>query len=152
SWRRPQRRSVPCVSTTVESEKTPANIRLDPTGETPAGRPERSARRKIVWPDRPAGPVWEGDPDGGRSPPIRQNEYQFCYSSSMLLGRWHMVDDGRDFLKGEYECGQKTYEVQFNHFMGVFNFWVAVITLPSAAGLIRLMATRGTIDPNAATI
>ncbi|HEY9152959.1 MAG TPA: hypothetical protein VIN60_08755 [Anaerolineales bacterium] len=61
-----------------------------------------------------------------------------------------MPDDVREFLKGEYECAQKTYEVQFNHFMGVFNFWIALITLPSAAGIITLMA-KGPTETDAIT-
>lgn len=52
------------------------------------------------------------------------------------------------FLISEYEFLQKAYEVQFNHFMGVFYFWVAVITAPITAGLVsepKLEQTLGII-------
>ncbi|MCK4823460.1 hypothetical protein KA005_47350 [bacterium] len=42
----------------------------------------------------------------------------------------------KDYFIAEYEAWLKSYEVQFTHFMGVFYFWVAVVTFPATAGLI----------------
>ncbi len=47
-----------------------------------------------------------------------------------------MNERGQKFLEGEYEVAVKTYELQFTHFMGVFYFWIAVMTFPATAGLI----------------
>lgn len=41
-----------------------------------------------------------------------------------------------DFLRTEYEFLNKAYEIQFTHFMGVFYFWIAVIGIPTTAGII----------------
>ena len=46
-----------------------------------------------------------------------------------------MGDKGDEYLRGEYEFFQKAYEVQFTHFMGVFYFWIAVVTFPATASL-----------------
>ena len=42
----------------------------------------------------------------------------------------------KDYFIAEYEAWLKSYEVQFTHFMGVFYFWMAVVTFPATAGLI----------------
>jgi hypothetical protein len=47
-----------------------------------------------------------------------------------------MGDAVREYFKTELEHFQKAYELQFNHFMGVFYFWIGVVTLPSTAGLL----------------
>ncbi len=55
-----------------------------------------------------------------------------------------MTDEAREFLRGEYDALHKmAYESQFNHFMGVFYFWIAVVTFPATAGLI---ASSGTFE------
>ena len=47
-----------------------------------------------------------------------------------------MNEEIRDYYKIELEHFQKSYELQFNHFMGVFYFWIGVVTLPATAGLL----------------
>ena len=53
-----------------------------------------------------------------------------------------MKDEAREFLRIEHDTLFKmAYESQFNHFMGVFYFWIAVVTFPGTAGLIANSAT-----------
>lgn len=47
-----------------------------------------------------------------------------------------MSKKANDYFRLEYEAWHKSYEIQFTHFMGVFYFWVAVVTFPATAGLI----------------
>ena len=47
-----------------------------------------------------------------------------------------MSNKPREYFRAEYEAWLKSYEIQFTHFMGVFYFWVAVVTFPATAGLI----------------
>ena len=47
-----------------------------------------------------------------------------------------MSEELRKFFERESDIFLKYYEIQFNHFMRVFYFWIAVITLPATAGLI----------------
>jgi hypothetical protein len=54
------------------------------------------------------------------------------------------TDNKEKFLISEYEFLQKVFEIQFNHFMGVFYFWVALITAPLTAGLLS--------DPSLSTV
>lgn len=42
----------------------------------------------------------------------------------------------QEYFKIELEHFQKAYEIQFNHFMGVFYFWIGVVTIPATAGLL----------------
>lgn len=44
----------------------------------------------------------------------------------------------KEILIEEYKFFQKAYELQFSHFMGVFYFWVAVMTVPTGAGVMGL--------------
>ena len=47
-----------------------------------------------------------------------------------------MKEDTREFFKIELEHFEKASEIQFNHFMGVFYFWVGVVSIPATAGLL----------------
>jgi hypothetical protein len=47
-----------------------------------------------------------------------------------------MNKDTRDYLNAEFDYFQKSYEIQFTHFMGVFYFWTIVVTAPVTAGLL----------------
>lgn len=47
-----------------------------------------------------------------------------------------MTENTRDYFQREYNAFLKAYEIQFTHFMGVFYFWIAVVTFPATAGLI----------------
>lgn len=47
-----------------------------------------------------------------------------------------MNEEIRGYYKNELEHFQKAFELQFNHFMGVFYFWIGVVTLPATAGLL----------------
>jgi len=47
-----------------------------------------------------------------------------------------MTEEIREYFKTELEHFQKSFELQFNHFMGVFYFWIGVVTLPATAGLL----------------
>ncbi len=49
------------------------------------------------------------------------------------------------FLRTEYEVLAKIYEIQFTHFMGVFYFWIAVIGLPTTAGVITQSVSLGAL-------
>ena len=40
------------------------------------------------------------------------------------------------YFKAEIEQYQKDYEIQFNHFMGVFYFWIGIVSVPATAGLL----------------
>jgi hypothetical protein len=46
------------------------------------------------------------------------------------------TDGKKDFLLIEYKFMEKAYELQFNHFMGVFYFWTAVVGVPITAGIL----------------
>lgn len=56
-------------------------------------------------------------------------------------------DDKLTFLLTEYEFMQKCFELQFNHFMAVFYFWVAVITAPISASLISNLGIQDSVKP-----
>jgi hypothetical protein len=47
-----------------------------------------------------------------------------------------MCENVRDYFQREYEAFLKSYEIQFTHFMGVFYFWITIVTFPATAGLI----------------
>jgi hypothetical protein len=47
-----------------------------------------------------------------------------------------MEKDALDYLKVEIGYFQKATELQFTHFMQVFYFWTAIVTLPITAGLL----------------
>lgn len=47
-----------------------------------------------------------------------------------------MDKDARDFLNSQLEFFQKSAELQFTHFMGVFYFWTLVVSAPVTAGLL----------------
>ena len=47
-----------------------------------------------------------------------------------------MNEEIRGYYKTELEHFQKAFKLQFNHFMGVFYFWIGVVTLPATAGLL----------------
>ena len=48
----------------------------------------------------------------------------------------------REVLLNEYYFMQKAYELQFTHFMGVFYFWIPVVTLPTSAGVLANLGSR----------
>jgi len=55
-----------------------------------------------------------------------------------------MSDDGalKDVLLDEYRFMQKSYELQFTHFMGVFYFWIAVVSLPTGAAVVANLGSK----------
>lgn len=56
-------------------------------------------------------------------------------------------DDKMKILLSEQESLQKFSELQFNHFMAVFYFWIAVITVPTSAGLISNLSVTDAKKP-----
>jgi hypothetical protein len=56
-------------------------------------------------------------------------------------------DDKVKILLSEYEFLQKSFELQFNHFMAVFYFWIAVITAPISASLISNLGAQDLVKP-----
>ena len=50
-----------------------------------------------------------------------------------------------DILLNEYSFMQKSSELHFTHFMGVFLFWTAIVTIPAGAGVF---ANLGMSDPS----
>lgn len=54
-----------------------------------------------------------------------------------------MKKETRDYLNAEFDYFQKSYEIQFTHFMGVFYFWTIVVTAPITAGLL---STKGSLS------
>jgi hypothetical protein len=55
-----------------------------------------------------------------------------------------MGDEGavKDILLGEYRFMQKSYELQFTHFMGVFYIWIPVVTIPVGAGILANLGSK----------
>ena len=47
-----------------------------------------------------------------------------------------MNADTHEYFKIELEHFRKLSELQFTHFMGVFYFWIGVVTFPATAGLL----------------
>lgn len=45
-------------------------------------------------------------------------------------------EDMKSFLLTEYDLLEKEYELQFDHFMKVFYFWIAVVSAPMTAGIV----------------
>src|SRR5215204_177361 len=56
-------------------------------------------------------------------------------------------DDKMKILLSEQESLQKFSELQFNHFMAVFYFWIAVITVPTSASLISNLSVTDVKKP-----
>ena len=56
-------------------------------------------------------------------------------------------EDKVTILLSEYEFLHKSFELQFNHFMGVFYFWIAVITAPISASLISNLGAQDSVKP-----
>jgi hypothetical protein len=48
----------------------------------------------------------------------------------------------KEVLIEEYKFMQKAAELQFTHFMGVFYFWTALISLPTGAGILKSFETK----------
>jgi hypothetical protein len=53
------------------------------------------------------------------------------------------ADKKDEFLLTEYEFMEKAYELQFNHFMGVFYFWIVVVGAPISAGILTTLGLEG---------
>jgi FtsH-binding integral membrane protein len=57
------------------------------------------------------------------------------------------INNDKEFLLNEYSFMQKTYELQFNHFMNVFYFWTVIITVPTGAGIIANLGVANSSNP-----
>jgi hypothetical protein len=49
------------------------------------------------------------------------------------------TEEMHSFLIADYEFMQKEIELQFNHFMGVFYFWVAVVGIPVTGSVLSTL-------------
>lgn len=48
----------------------------------------------------------------------------------------------KDILLDEYRFMQKSYELQFTHFMGVFYIWIPLVSLPVGAGVLSNLGSK----------
>ena len=48
-------------------------------------------------------------------------------------------DEKATFLLADFKLIHINSEMQFNHFMAVFYFWISVITVPVTAGLLTYL-------------
>lgn len=48
----------------------------------------------------------------------------------------------KEILLDEYRFMQKSYELQFTHFMAVFYIWIPIVTLPVGAGVLANLGQR----------
>lgn len=52
-------------------------------------------------------------------------------------------EDRKSFLLTEYDLLEKEYGLQFDHFMKVFYFWIAVVGAPMTAGIVSNLGLQG---------